>query len=341
MHDQITPCGHVFCYICMMKLYDRHKASTKCALCKRLTPQEKIYHIKDKPQPAQPQLPAVAAATAAADAADARAAAAADATSGTPAPLDAAAGTGAAAGGSTAAAAAAEEQPQRPRRPVPAVKGSYGTKVEALVELLLTLQLEAPGDKTIVFSQWSKVLQIVSVALKQNGLIFADAYSKGGRLQDAAVQVFKSKASVNVLLLATKSGSNGLNLTEAVNIVLVEPVMNPAVEAQAVSRVLRIGQTRETHVYRLYITDTIEQRILRARNDTHGPSEGGTASAVDGQAGQGAVEGVRQRSADAVTIGDLRALFGSGPAGGAGGGGGGGGEGEGEDEIDDDVTMVE
>lgn len=57
-------------------------------------------------------------------------------------------------------------------------------------------------------------------------------------------------AHPQVLLLLMQQGSNGLNLTEAQHVVLVEPSLNPAVEAQAVGRVDRIGQTRATHVHR-------------------------------------------------------------------------------------------
>lgn len=53
-----------------------------------------------------------------------------------------------------------------------------------------------------------------------------------------------------MLLLLVKQGANGLNLTEAQHVVLVEPQLDPAVEAQAVGRVDRIGQLRATHVHR-------------------------------------------------------------------------------------------
>jgi len=72
---------------------------------------------------------------------------------------------------------------------------------------------------------------------------------QGCRDLPRALGAFKASAAgagPRVLLLTTQAGSNGLNLVEAQHVVLVEPLLNPAVEAQAVNRVHRIGQTRPT-----------------------------------------------------------------------------------------------
>lgn len=58
-----------------------------------------------------------------------------------------------------------------------------------------------------------------------------------------------------------KMGSGGLNLTEATHVLLVEPSLNPAMEKQAVGRVHRIGQTRETRVHRFVICESVEETI--------------------------------------------------------------------------------
>lgn len=59
--------------------------------------------------------------------------------------------------------------------------------------------------------------------------------------------------SVQVLLLLIQHGANGLNLLEAQHVVLVEPLLNPAAEAQAISRVHRIGQENRTIVHRFMV----------------------------------------------------------------------------------------
>lgn len=62
-----------------------------------------------------------------------------------------------------------------------------------------------------------------------------------------------SRNSIQVLLLLIQHGANGLNLLEAQHVILVEPLLNPAAEAQAISRVHRIGQTNKTLVHRFIV----------------------------------------------------------------------------------------
>mmetsp|Transcript_47933 Transcript_47933/g.120974 ORF Transcript_47933/g.120974 Transcript_47933/m.120974 type:complete len:432 (+) Transcript_47933:304-1599(+) len=67
----------------------------------------------------------------------------------------------------------------------------------------------------------------------------------------------------SVLMLLTQQGANGLNLTEAQHVLLVEPLLDPAVEAQAIGRVHRIGQVHETWVHRFLATGTVEENVAR------------------------------------------------------------------------------
>lgn len=63
-------------------------------------------------------------------------------------------------------------------------------------------------------------------------------------VQRRNLSLFKEKQELSVLLLPYHSGANGLNLIEATHAILVEPILNPAQEAQAIGRIHRIGQTR-------------------------------------------------------------------------------------------------
>ena len=65
-----------------------------------------------------------------------------------------------------------------------------------------------------------------------------------------------------LFLISLKAGGLGLNLTAAEYVFILDPWWNPAVEAQAVDRAHRIGQTRHVFAYRLITRDTVEEKVL-------------------------------------------------------------------------------
>ena len=67
---------------------------------------------------------------------------------------------------------------------------------------------------------------------------------------------------MKLFLISLKAGGLGLNLTAAEYVYLLDPWWNPAVEAQAIDRAHRIGQTRQVFAYRLIARDTVEEKIL-------------------------------------------------------------------------------
>uniref|UniRef100_A0A8C6CY06 E3 ubiquitin-protein ligase SHPRH n=1 Tax=Moschus moschiferus TaxID=68415 RepID=A0A8C6CY06_MOSMO len=121
------------------------------------------------------------------------------------------------------------------------VKGSHSTKVEAVVRTLMRIQLRDPGAKALVFSTWQDVLDIISKALTDNNMEFAQI-SRVKTFQEN-LSAFKYDPQINILLLPLHTGSNGLTIIEATHVLLVEPILNPAHELQAIGRVHRIGQT--------------------------------------------------------------------------------------------------
>ncbi|ODN03793.1 E3 ubiquitin-protein ligase SHPRH [Orchesella cincta] len=150
------------------------------------------------------------------------------------------------------------EQPQKARE----VKGSHSTKVEAIVETLLQLQESHPGEKCIIFSTWNDVLEIVAAALNQNDIKYSYV-NQSGRPFHANLEKFKEREDLQVLLMPLTSGAKGLNIIEATHVLLVEPILNLASELQAIGRVHRIGQTKQTFVHRFYVRRTIEEKLFQ------------------------------------------------------------------------------
>ena len=117
------------------------------------------------------------------------------------------------------------------------------------------------GHKVLVFSQFTSFLAIVKKKLDAEGLKYE--YLDGQtRDRQERVENFQNNPDISIFLISLKAGGLGLNLTAAEYVYLLDPWWNPAVEAQAIDRSHRIGQTRNVFAYRLIARDTVEQKIL-------------------------------------------------------------------------------
>ena len=114
-----------------------------------------------------------------------------------------------------------------------------------LVRHLIHISVDAPGEKTIVFSAFARGLTFVADALRQNGVAHVSVTKGGVKGQVAAkVREFTQGSKVDVLLLHSEQTSAGLNLMATKNVILLEPLVNSGAERQALGRVHRIGQTK-------------------------------------------------------------------------------------------------
>ncbi|KAG6919121.1 hypothetical protein DXG01_008928 [Tephrocybe rancida] len=137
-------------------------------------------------------------------------------------------------------------------------------KIRMILKLLADVDTRSKGEeKTIIFSQFTKMLDLIEPFLKDKGIKYVryDG-SMDAKAREEALRVIKTVSSVRVILISFKAGSTGLNLTACNNVILVDLWWNPALEDQAFDRAHRFGQTRDVNIYKLKIDETVEDRIL-------------------------------------------------------------------------------
>ena len=132
-------------------------------------------------------------------------------------------------------------------------------KLTATLELIE--ELHAEGHKVLLFSQFVTMLTIIRDKLQEMSIPY---YWLTGSTTNRAevVKCFQEDTDACVFLLSLKAGGSGLNLTAASYVILYDPWWNPAVEAQAIDRAHRIGQTQPVMAYRMITKNTIEEKIM-------------------------------------------------------------------------------
>jgi superfamily II DNA or RNA helicase len=137
--------------------------------------------------------------------------------------------------------------------------GGPSAKFDALLPQLAELREE--GHKCLVFSQFTSLLALLRERLDADQVVYEYLDGKT-RDREAHVKRFQEDPACGVFLISLKAGGLGLNLTAAEYVFLLDPWWNPAVEAQAIDRAHRIGQTRHVFAYRLLAADTVEDKIV-------------------------------------------------------------------------------
>jgi hypothetical protein len=142
---------------------------------------------------------------------------------------------------------------------VPGLTDSRSSKVELLLESLRNSRDQ--GHRSLVFSQWTSLLDLIEPRLREEGLSFVriDGSTEG---RGDIVESFQRSDGPDLMLLSLKAGGLGLTLTAADHVYIVDPWWNPAAEDQAADRAYRIGQENPVIVHRLVARDTVEERIL-------------------------------------------------------------------------------
>ena len=132
-------------------------------------------------------------------------------------------------------------------------------KLDRLEELLV--EFVPDGHKTLIFSQWTGMLDRVEKRLRPLGIPWVRLDGSTVDRQ-SVVDRFQDPDDPPVFLVSLKAGGTGLNLTAADYVVHLDPWWNPAVEQQATDRAWRIGQERPVVAIKIVAEDTVEERIL-------------------------------------------------------------------------------
>lgn len=127
----------------------------------------------------------------------------------------------------------------------------------------LVAQLTKQGHRILIFSQSTKMLDIIQSVLRGQveGISRIDGSTKEKDRQRLVDSFNEPRSTTQVMLLSTGAGGVGLTLTGADRAIIYDPSWNPAEDSQAVDRCYRIGQKKEVTVYRFIAAGTVEEKV--------------------------------------------------------------------------------
>ena len=148
------------------------------------------------------------------------------------------------------------------------INDSYSHIPSAKINMLILhlQQILAEGHKVLIFSQFTSMLKLVQ---REITTLNIDYCYLDGQTNDraAVVREFQNNEAKKVFMISLKAGGVGLNLTAASYVFLLDPWWNPAIENQAVDRAYRIGQKKKVIAYRMVTKDSVEEKIMKMKND--------------------------------------------------------------------------
>ena len=139
-------------------------------------------------------------------------------------------------------------------------------KLNCLIDKLLELREE--GHSSLIFSQFTSMLELIERELRENSFDMFKITGDTPVNQRAQItQDFQNSQEPAVFLLSLKAAGTGLTLTKAEYVFIYDPWWNPAVERQAIDRTHRIGQENPVIAYRLVAAETIEEKIMKMKEE--------------------------------------------------------------------------
>ncbi|WPH00628.1 Hypothetical protein R9X50_00345800 [Acrodontium crateriforme] len=139
-------------------------------------------------------------------------------------------------------------------------------KLQRLAVLLRDLQ--SRGSRSLIFTQMVKVLDILEQFLSLMGLPYLrlDGSTSVERRQIYTAEFNQPDSKYQVMILSSRAGGVGLNLTGASSVIFYDLDWNPQMDRQCMDRAHRIGQVRDVEVYKMVSEKTVEENILRRAN---------------------------------------------------------------------------
>ena len=136
-------------------------------------------------------------------------------------------------------------------------------KVQKMLELLRTYI--ADGHRTLIFSQFTMVLDILELVLEREAIAYfrLDGSTKVSERQDLIDEFSAEQNKTPVFMLSTKAGGAGINLAKANKVIVFDSGFNPQDDIQAENRAHRIGQVKDVEVVRLVSKGTVEEQIYK------------------------------------------------------------------------------
>ena len=145
-----------------------------------------------------------------------------------------------------------------PRLINPEFTGKGSAKIDALFDLLEPILAE--GHKVLIFSQFVGMLELIRDELKTRAIPRLVLTGETENRHELVLR-FATDPTIQVFLLSLRAAGTGLNLMAASYVILYDPWWNPAVEAQAIDRTHRIGQSSQVIAYRLIARNSVEEKI--------------------------------------------------------------------------------
>lgn len=141
--------------------------------------------------------------------------------------------------------------------------GTASAKLSYLLDRVLALQND---EKILIFYEGDHIAYYIAQALEivdVRFLIYAKTLTTARR--SAYIATFNASEAFRVLIMDVTHAAHGLHIASASRVFIVNPIWQPTVEAQAIKRAHRIGQTKPVYVETLVLKGTLEDHMLRRR----------------------------------------------------------------------------